>query len=236
MKRWLTLMVLAAAIVGCDRFQPARTPTRTAAPTSVPAPTETPSLTSLPPTLTLAPTDTPTLTSASAPTDTPAPTNTPTATATTPRVRFTPTPEATATTVATAQKYSAPILVGPGAGDTRLDGKDDLLFKWKPVGNLGPNECYLVTVQVINITDPVQRYGQGSFLAQDTCNSAASSGNLQFTLRKRNPPSYQGLVADASQNVPSSEYKVRWWVTVVIADGTPLSPPSAQFEFTLESP
>jgi hypothetical protein len=236
MKRWLTLILLVVAVIGCDRFQPAPTPTPTAAPISLPTPTVAPTLTPLPPTPTLAPTDTP------APTNTPAPTDTPTATVTRTRVRLpqtpTPTPKAAATNTTVALKYSAPQLLEPGAGDTRQAGKDDLVFKWQPVADIGVNECYLVTVRLVNLADPVQHYAQDSFLARDTCNSAVSGGNLKFTLYrpKYAPPNYGGLMFEAEKPTPTNAFSVRWWVTVVQADGTPLSPPSAQFAFTLQSP
>jgi hypothetical protein len=250
MKRWLTPIVLAAIVVGCDRFQPARTPTPTptAVPTSIPAPTEVPSATLLPPSATSAPTQVPSMVSQIAPTITQAATVTPTATATNTRLPFTPRPKSTATNTAVALKYSAPVLIEPGAGDTRLEGKDDLLLRWKPVADLGPSECYLVTVQVVNLADPLQHYAQDSFVAQDSCNGAISSGIVEFTLRKRNPPSYEGLVAVASNlGGPSNQFKVNWWVTVVLDRGpdpqnpgkdltTPLSPPSAENEFALQSP
>lgn len=236
MTRWLILFALAVALIGCDRLRPGPTPTPTAAPTVVPAPTQAPSATSMPPTVTLEPTEPPTVVSA-LPTDTSAPTGTPTNTPAPTRLRPAATPKAAATNTVVALKYEAPKLIGPATGDTRIEGKDDLLFKWQPVGDLGPNECYLVTVQIVNLADPLQHYGQDSFLAQDTCNSATSAGTPQFTLRKKNPPSYTGLVAVAtSMGGPSSEFRVRWWVTVVQADRTPLSPASAQFEFTLSSP
>lgn len=236
MTRWLLLFALAVTLIGCDRLRPGPTPTATAVATVVPAPTGAPSATPLPPTVTLEPTEPPTVVSA-VPTGTAAPTGTPIETPTLTRVRPAATRKVTATNTVVAFKYGAPKLIGPNAGDTRLEGKDDLLFKWQPAGDLGPNECYLVTVQVVNLADPLQHYGQDSFLAQETCNTAASAGTSQFTLRKKNPPSYTGLVAVATSiGGPSSEFRVRWWVTVVLSDGTPLSPPSAQSEFTLSSP
>jgi hypothetical protein len=236
MKRLVTLITLAVLVIGCDRLQPAPAPTPTAAPTFLPTPTEAPTLTPVPPTPTTAPTDTP------APTNTPAPTDTATATVTRTRVRLsqTPTPttkvEATNTTV--ALKYNAPQLTEPGAGFSYTAGKSDLVFKWQPVADLGQNECYQVTVRIINVTDPNQRYAQESYLATDTCNSGISGGALKFTLYRPKfaPPNYGGLLLEAEQSTPSNEFRVRWWVVVVQADGTPLSPPSAQFEFTLFSP
>jgi cytoskeletal protein RodZ len=255
-RRWLVFVLLAFVIVGCDRFQPARTPTSmpTAEPSSIRAPTEAPSEAPLPTTTTLAPSNTPALTVTPGATDTPQVadtetlTATPTATATNTRVPFTPRPKATATKTAVALKYTAPVLIEPGAGDTRLEGKDDLLLRWKPVADLGPSECYLVTLQVVNLADPLQHYGQDSFVAQDSCNSAISSGIVEFTLRKKNPPSYRGLVDIASSlGGPSNQFKVKWWVTVVMDRGpdpqnpgkeltTPLSPPSTENEFALQSP
>jgi cytoskeletal protein RodZ len=251
MRRWLLMAVLGAVLVGCDRFLPTRTPTPLPTPTgvstSIPAATEAPSTTPLPPTPTLAPTEVSTLASAGTATSTETTTETPLPTATSTRRPFTPRPTATAASTAVALKYAAPVLLEPEEGATRTDGKDDFLFQWKPVADLGPHECYFVTVQVINLADPNQRYSQDSWIAPDSCNSAVSSGVQQFTLRKRNPPSYAGMVADASQSTPSSKYQVRWWITVVFDQGpdpqnsgkdltTPLSPPSAMSEFSLLSP
>lgn len=244
------MVFLAVTIAGCDRFLPTKTatPTPTTVPTSIPAPTVTPSLTPLPPTPTLAPTQAPTVVIASTATVTAEPTGTPTPTATKTRAPFTPKPKATATETAIAFKYGAPVLIEPGTGDTRISGKDDLLLRWKPVADLAPHECYLVTIQVVNLADPVQHFAQDSFLAKETCNSAVSSGNSEFTLRKKNPPSYQGLVAQASQiGGPSSTFQIRWWVAVVLDNGadpqnpdreltTPLGPSSVPNEFTLQSP
>lgn len=237
MNRWLTLAILAMVVVGCDRFQTAPTPTTapTAAPTSLPTPTQAPTMTPLPPTPTTAPTETP------APTDTVAPTGTATATVTRTRVRLTATPTPTAQAVVTsttvALKYSAPELIEPHEGDSRQAPKDDLQFRWKPVADLGQNECYQVTVRFINVTDPVQTYGQESYIATDTCNSGMDVGSLKFTLNRPKyvPPNYAGLMDAAQKLTPANEFRVRWWVVVVQADGTPLSPPSQQFEFTLFS-
>jgi hypothetical protein len=253
MRHWLSILFLAAMLVGCDRFQQARTPTPTPVPavvsTSIPVPTEAPSLTPLPATPTFAPTEIPALASTSAATSTEVATETAQPTVTNTRLPFTPRPKATATSTAIALRYEAPELLEPGEGATRTDGKDDFLFKWKPVADLGPHECYLITVQMVNLADPLQRYSEDSFVAQDSCNSPISAGNPQFTLRKKNPPSYTGLVAEANARggTPSSQYQVIWWVTVVLDNGpdpknpgkdltTLLSPPSAKSEFTLLSP
>lgn len=248
MNRWVMMMILAVALIGCDRLRPGPTPTATTnASTSRPLPTLESTVTPLPPTLPPPPTEAPTVTIPTEAATLVLMTETPTATATRIRIPATPRPKASVTNTAVALKYGAPELVEPGSGDTRIDGKDDLLFRWKPVANLAAHECYLVTLQVINLADPLQHYAQDSFVAQDTCNSAISSGIVEFTLRKKNPPSYSGLVTIASNlGGPSNTFKVKWWVTVVLDRGpdpqnsgkelaTPLSPPSGQFDFTLQS-
>jgi hypothetical protein len=235
MTRWLTMIVLAAALVGCDRFQPAASPTPTpgltTAATFAPAQTGVPSLTPLPPVPTMALTDTP------AATETEAVTDTPTRTATKTPVRLKPTPKATATIAAVALKYAAPVLIEPRAGDTRLAGKDDLIFKWKPVAELGANECYLINVLLINLADPLQHYVPFSSITG--CNSVLQPGTVVFTLytQKHGQPDYNGMVAESEQKYgPSSEFAVRRSVTAALDDGTPLSAPSEQTEFTLQSP
>ncbi len=238
MKRWLTLVLfalLALVVIGCSQNKPA--PTITPGPTTaavVQTATEESSATALPPTPTeaatavSATTNTPALTATSVPTDTPA------ATPSRTRAPATAKPRATATNAAVALKYNAPVLLEPHAGDTRQASKDDFLFKWQPVANLGANECYQVTVQVINLADPNHQYGQDSFLAQNTCNSAISQGIMAFSLLKKNPPSYSGLIARATQlGGPSNQFDVKWWVMVVRSDGTPLSPASEPFDFML---
>ena len=237
MKSWLTLILLGVAVIGCDRFQPARTPTSTLTPTavltSVPSPTEIPSLTPLPPAPTFAPTDTPLPTSVGGATATEVPTGTPTATKT--RVRSTLSPRATPTSTGVVLKYVAPTLIEPGAPGTRFSFNtgNDLVFKWQPVANLDQNECYLITVWMINVVD--QRYSPSTQLVRDTCGSGINGGTLQFVLNRPRfgPPNYGGMMADAERLTPTNEFRVRWWLMVVLADGTPLSPPSAQFEFTL---
>jgi type IV secretory pathway VirB10-like protein len=250
MRHWVIVLLVAVAVIGCaETPTPAPTAEATSAPvvlTVAPTNTAAPSPTPLPPTPTAAPTNT------AAPTDTPAPTNTPLPTPTNTRRPVTLTPKPTPTNpapTAVSLKYSAPQLVEPKSGDTRISGKDDLIFKWSPVADLGEKECYLVTVQVINLADPAQHYAQASYLAKNTCNSFVSGGTLSFTLpaKKHGPPDYEGLVAIASQTTPSNFYTARWWVTVVRDDGpdpnntgvektTPLSPESEKFEFSLQSP
>ncbi len=243
MKRWrsidralaFTLILGAGTLIGCTQTAPTPTPKPTVAPTLVAAATEPPTMTPLPPPPTASvATDTPAPTNTSAPTDTPMPT----ATVTRTRAPVTPKPKASPTNTAVALKYPPPDLIEPGSKDTRIEGKDALEFKWKPIADFGTDECYQVTVRIINLNDPTQRYGQASYLAQNTCNSAVSSGTLKFTLypKRLGQPDYEGLVGIASQITPSNVYQVRWWVTVVRNDGTPLSPPSAQFEFRLNSP
>ncbi len=230
MKRWAILILCAVTFIGCNQATPTPKPTLEPTPVAA-APTELPTLTPLPPPPTASvATDTP------APTSTVAPTNTSTATPTRTRVPATPKPKASATNTAVALKYAAPVLLEPGPKDTRIEGKDDLVFRWKPVADLGKNECYLINVLVINSID--QRYSPFSQIATDTCNSSLSDGRLEFKLNrpKYAPPNYGGLVVDAQKLTQTNSFTVRWSVTVVRDDGTPLSPPSPQFDFKLNSP
>ncbi len=226
------LVLLAIPLVGCSQPKPSPTPTAPAAPIVVAAATSAPTATSLPPTLTPSPaaTDTP------APTDTLAPTSTSTAPPTRTRVPATRTPTPLPTNTEVVIKYSAPQLIEPHAGDSRLEGKDDLVFKWKPVGDLGADECYSISVKVVNNID--QAYGTFTQILNSTCNSPVSGGVLQFTLNrpKYSAPNYRGLIEAAQKVTASNSFTVLWSVTVVLGDGTPLSPPSEQFTFALNSP
>lgn len=239
MRYVLLLVLLTLALVGCVATPtPEPTLEPTAIPTEIPPPTEPPTNTPLPPTPTLEPTVTPL-----PPTATPIlPTNTPLPTPTHTRRPLTPRPAATATPSPVVFLYNAPELVEPTAGDTRLVGRDDLVFRWNPVGDLGANECYQLTLQVVNLADPNQNYGEGVYLVSESCNSRAEGKPLQFVVRRRAPaPDYAGLIAtaDALAGVPSQEYLGRWRVQVVLQqDGQtiPLSPPSAWAEFKMRVP
>ncbi len=241
MKRWrsqdramaFTLVLCVAVLIGCTQPAPTPTPRPTVAPTRVAAATEPPTMTPLPPPPTAAvATDTPAPANTAAPTDT----TMPTATVTRTRAPVTPKPKASPTNTAVALKYPAPELLEPTSKDTRIEGKDDLVFRWKPVADLGKDECYSINVLVINNVD--QRYSPFSQIATDTCNSSRSSARLEFVLHrpKYSPPNYANLVADAQKLTQSNTFTVRWSITVVRDDGTPLSPPSAQADFKLNSP
>jgi cytoskeletal protein RodZ len=238
MSRWLLMIVLAVGLFGCDRFQTARTPTPTSAPASLPAATEQPSPTPLPPTATPAPTDTSVPTSASAATGTETATGTPSATGTNTPVRLRPTAKATATNTAVALEYSAPVLIEPNSkSGAIIAGQGDMVFKWNPAGDLGENECYLIEVLLINLADPLQRYVPFSSITG--CHSVTQTGVMSFVLytKRHGQPNYDGMVSQSqTQFGPTSEFDVRWWVTVVLTDRTPLSPPSERFDFTLQSP
>jgi hypothetical protein len=104
------------------------------------------------------------------------------------------------------------------------------------VADLGKNECYSINIMVINNID--QRYSPFSQIVTSSCNSAVGGGNLEFVLYrpKYAPPNYSNLVVDAQKFTQTNAFTVRWSVTAVQDDGTPLSPPSQQFQFTLNSP
>lgn len=241
MKKLLLLTGLMLFVVSC---QATATPTPTVTPkppaTATPLPTQAPPTnTPEPPTETAVPTDT-----QEPPTETPIPeTETPLPTATLTRRPVTAAPTATVTATKVALKYQAPVLLEPPAGAVRNNGKEDLLFRWAPVGTLAGNECYLVTVRITNTTD--QQYGELSYIAQDTCGDSGNNPMLQFTLNRRPPsPDYQGLVAIASAAAPSNDFVVTWSVIVVQNNGAdpnnpspsqyvPVSPRSGQSTFNL---
>ncbi|MBI4675856.1 MAG: hypothetical protein HY741_29805 [Chloroflexi bacterium] len=240
MKFKLSLVALILFVVGCAST-PTPAPTvaaPTAIPTAIPKPTQAPTNTPLPPTPTTAPTVTPL-----PPTNTPIPA-TPTATATNTRVPVTRQPTALPTATQVALKYSAPNLVEPLTGDTRVARRDDFVFVWEPAGDLEANECYLLTLQVKSLVDPQQEhYGEEKYLVQASCDSDIQGGPLRFTVNRRAPaPNYDGLIATADAlagNISSQEYLARWTVQVVLnQDGNlvPLSPPSATGEFRLLNP
>ncbi len=234
MKHLLSCILVAVALTGCafGTATPTPSPIPTAAPVVVVATATTePTLTPLPPPVTVL------ATTAVPASSTPAPTATVTTTATSTRIPATRPPR-TATPTAVVLKYAAPQLVEPGPGDTRMAGKDDLILHWNPVANLDTNECYQVTVRIINRADPSQRYGQATYLAENTCNSSLNGGVLEFTLfaKRHGQPDYEGLLAIASQTSPSQTYQVRWWVNVASTDQKPIGLPSKALEFTLNSP
>jgi hypothetical protein len=240
MKATLILAAMIFLIAGCAST-PTPAPTvaaPTSLPTEIPQPTQAPTNTALPPTPTTAPTITPL-----PPTNTPLPT-TPAPTATNTRVPVTRQPTALPTATQVAIKYAAPLLIEPQSGDTRMARRDDFVFVWHPVADLEANECYLVTVQVKSLVDPLQEhYGQEQYLVADSCNSRLESGPLRFTVNRRPPaPNYDGLMATADAlagNISSQEYLVRWFVEVVAEqDGnwTPVSEQSAVGEFRLLNP
>ncbi len=237
MRITLILLVLALFVVGCASTPtPEPTLEPTAVPTVVPQPTQTPTNTPLPPTPTLTNTPPP-------PTNTPIPSSpTPTATNTRPPVTAGPTePPATPTETPVPFRFGAPALVEPGSGDLRQTS-DNLEFRWRPVGALGGNECYLLTVRVTNTVD--SQYAEQPYLA--ACGDPGNSDVVKFVLNKRPPaPDYAGLVEIATARTPANRFVVTWTLTVVQNNGAdplkpdpalyaPISPTSAPFEFELQ--
>ncbi|MCC7164490.1 MAG: hypothetical protein IT331_18500 [Anaerolineae bacterium] len=224
------------ALAGCDS-SPTPTPTApapTAAPTSPPSPTAVPTNTPLPPTPTPAPTIT-----LPPPTNTPIPSS-PTPTATNTFIPATAAPTATPTETEVPLKFAAPKLVSPATGDSVTAGRDDIIFRWAPVGPLGGNECYLLTLRITNAT--TGQYGEQSFIAQPTCNDSGTTDPVTFVVARRAPaPDYAGLVAIAGDGGP---YRATWTITAVQNNGAdpdkpdpsqyiPISPTSAPFEFEI---
>lgn len=242
MKHSLILLIATAVVlIGCSGATPTPVPT----PTEAPKPTATllPTATPVKPTATPVP---PTATPTPVPPTPVPPTNTPMPTATNTRVVPTK-PKATATNTALALRYRAPELVEPmGPRDSRSVG-NDLVFVWLSVGALGANECYRVDVTFVNPNN--------NDLAPENyvweCNNSTDAGarvQPPFVLYRPtySGRNYAGQLAYAILRDNAHSLKVRWTVTVVRDDGvgpdgihhktTPLSPPSATFEFRLDNP
>lgn len=238
MRYILFIIITGLLIAGCAST-PTPEPTTvvpTDIPTPIPQPTQAPTNTALPPTNTPPPTNT-----LPPPTNTPIPT-TPLPTATNTFVPVTREPTATPLPTEVALKYGAPELIEPRAGDTRRARRDAFDFRWNPVADLEPNECYVLRLRIIHLADPNQNYGEQTYLVESSCNSAIGSGVVEFIVNGRAPaPNYDGLIAEAdgkAGGIDSQEYLVQWDVTVVLnQDGTltPISPASAVSEFRLLS-
>lgn len=243
-RSWLLIIGMLLVAAGCQATPaPAPTAAPTAVPTALPPPTAQPTSTPLPPTPTKAP---PTATR-QPPTNTPiVETDTPVPTATSTRRPVTLVPTATATAVATqvSIKYQAPELVEPQPDAIRRNGQEDLIFRWRPVGALAGNECYLVTVRVTNPMD--QQFAELSYIAEQSCGDPGNAAFVEFTLHKRAPgPDYAGLVAIAGAQTASNDYLVTWSVMVIQNNGadpnkadpsqySPLSPRSETRQFHLQ--
>lgn len=224
-------------IVGCISGTPTPEPTvvvPTVAPTAVP-PTIAPTNTALPPTPTPAPpTNTPL-----PPTNTPIPSS-PTPTVTNTFVPVTAAPTVTPTETTVPLKFAAPVLVSPTTGDSVTAGRDDIIFRWAPVGPLAGNECYLLTLRITNAT--TGEYGEQSFIAGPTCNDSGTTDPLSFVVARRAPaPDYAGLVAIAGDG---GTYNATWTITAIQNNGAdpnnpdasqyiPISPVSAPFNFEI---
>ena len=242
MKFKLLFVAVLFLIAGCAST-PTPAPTAvppTAVPTVIPKPTKLPTNTSLPPAP--PPTTAPTITQLP-PTNTAIPT-TPAPTATNTRAPVTRIPTELPTATQVVMKFEKPELVEPSDGATFTAKRDDLVFVWRPVGNLAPDECYLLTLQIKSLVDPQQEhYGEEKYLVSQSCNTTVESGPQHFTVNRKAPaPNYDGLIATAdaqSGNISAQEYLVRWTVQTVLNQGgnyIPISPPSATGEFKLLNP
>lgn len=238
----IALVLVAVFLIGCG-----------SAPTPTPAPTQPPLIitvvitpTPLPPTATppqppLTPIPTLPLTS-TVPTTVPA--TKPVVVATKPPVVRTPTKPAVApTATALPLRFAAPGLIEPlwqppwnetQKDEVKFPGSA-MVFKWRAVGGLGSDECYLLSVssEPVNANLPPRA---DNFLAHCGDQTRADH-SIQFVLFQpgKGGPSYSSLMMD------TSEMWVSWTITVVKNLGqcvdqyhcksAPLSPASYRGKF-----
>ena len=209
--------IIALLIIGCGTSP---TPTPAASPTSQvitvvitatqPPPTATPAQ----PTMTSIPTVALTVTT---------PVTTPVVIAqatkapvTTPKPAATKAPtKIVATTTATAlpMKFGTPTLTSPiwSNKDERRFEADDLIFRWRPVGGLQGDECYLLNVSS-EAVNPGPGIGTGAdyFVVNCGNGSGPTDRDVQFTLfsPKRGGPSYASIELH-------TDMWVHWSITVV---------------------
>ena len=75
-----------------------------------------------------------------------------------------------------------------------------MLLRWQPVAALGSDECYLVSLRLVNTVD--NQEAAKSLIAQDTCNSAGDAP-VSFTVSKKSPaPDFEGLLPNATAKTP----------------------------------
>lgn len=240
----LTLALVALFVVSCG-----------SAPTPTPAPTQPPLVI----TVVITPTPLPATATPSQPTLTPIPTVAVTTTLPTavpptkaavvatkpPVVRTATKPAVAPTATALPLKFAAPQpfqpLWQPPWNDTQKDEVkfpgSAMVFRWKPVGGLGGEDCYLLslTAEPINANVPAR---SDSFLNGCGDQTAVDAQNgYGFTLYQpgKGSPNYSSLLMDAS------EMWVSWSVTVVKNLGqcsdayhcktAPLSPASYRGKF-----
>ncbi len=216
--------------------------TATTQPTLAPAPTETgePTITPLATFTPLglnSPTATPRPTATAAPAKTSATANTPRAV----KSATTAPPAARPTAIASQNKFPAPTAISPTEGDSFRDGSD-IQFYFGAVGPLGPNECYLFYVEMMNPNATSGGIAGDEFLDNAHCGDQSVPGaRLKYVLfrsKYTNAPNYGTIEAQAVAAAQTDLLKVRWFVRVVQNSGsdgvhhnvTFLSPPSATLE------
>lgn len=200
------------------------------------------------PTETLEPTITPLATFTPIGLDSPTPTKRASTTpipikTTAPKVTKAPDTPVPATVTPPADKYSAPTAITPKSGDSNSDGHD-IQFYFGAVGPLGPNDCYQLSVQMVNPNVTSGGVAGDTFLATDTCGDQSPPGKpLKYVIYRptfRNQRTYGTMENNAQKAGQSDLLKLQWYVTVVRRnaanpdgihyDTTPLSPNSATLE------
>lgn len=228
-KKWFLLALvamMAISLIGCGT-----------APTPTPAATPPPQVV----TVVITPTPPPPTATLAQPAITPLPTvalttTVPTATPTTVVVKATNTPGApkpaatktptkaaavaTATETALSMKFGAPLPMMPLWQPPWNEGQKDevkfpgsaMVYRWKPVGGLNGDECYLLTATSEAVNNPTLPTRTDTFVVGCGDSTPVDVQNgFTFTLYQpgRGGPSYSSLMMD------SSEMWVYWTVTIV---------------------
>lgn len=136
----------------------------------------------------------------------------------TPRPARTPTPTVLAATAtqAPANTYPAPQIIGPAAGSTYKDG-NAITFQFLSVGQLAPNVCYRVNVEMLNPNATGGGIGDWWLL---NCGDGSAGAKLSLTLTKFPGQYTYTTIRDEAQRLATTQVlTVRWSVLLVQDNG-----------------
>lgn len=146
-----------------------------------------------------------------APVKSPAAVNTPR-----PARTLTPTVVAATATSAPANTYPAPQIIGPAGGSTYKDG-NAITFQFLSVGQLAPNVCYRVNVDMLNPNATGGAIGDWWLL---NCGDGSAGAKLSLTLTKFPGQFTYTTIRDEAQRLANTQVlTVRWSVLLVQDNG-----------------